>query len=540
MVFSVFGYVIYFQPKFRVVRIESDGAHEAMLSQNQTPKAVKSKETKSSEEYEALQGFLRSISSTATLPPYIKGETYSSVRGVFNQCLITCAVLILAAGAGHPIGFSAIALPQLQNKTSTLPTDEDMGSWIASIHSAATPLGSMLSGPIMEAIGRRRTLQTTTLPLVIGWILIGTASHHALLLLGRAVCGFAVGVMAAPSQVYLGEISEPRLRGLLIGTPFVAYSLGVLYVYTLGGVLSWRLVAYLSILLPSLAFVALCFSPESPTWLARRGRFHEAMAAMSRLRGDPDTAQRELHELISAREKEKARGEETIRFFDTVLRLPVLKPLLLINVFNLMQILSGSYVVIFYAVDIVKNSGGSLNPSDAAEASALVRLAVSGIACVMLLKVTRRALVLVSGVGATACTLGLAFLLSQGPGSGVLPPTLILGFVAFNTLGFFPLPGLMIGELLPTKVRGLCGGYIFCLFNAFLFGFTKFYPVMRNQIGMAGVFGLFGVSSGLATILLFLLLPETKGKSLLQIEQYYQKPNILWVTRNKMDNGQSV
>ncbi|CAF4921224.1 unnamed protein product [Pieris macdunnoughi] len=56
-----------------------------MLSQNQTPKAVKSKETKSSEEYEALQSFLRSISSTVTLPPYVKGETYSSVRGVFNQ-----------------------------------------------------------------------------------------------------------------------------------------------------------------------------------------------------------------------------------------------------------------------------------------------------------------------------------------------------------------------------------------------------------------------------------------------------------------------
>lgn len=72
----------------------------------------------------------------------------------------------------------------------------------ASIHSAATPLGSMLSGPIMEAIGRRRTLQACTLPLIVGWIIIGTATHHALLLLGRIVCGFAVGIMAAPSQVF--------------------------------------------------------------------------------------------------------------------------------------------------------------------------------------------------------------------------------------------------------------------------------------------------------------------------------------------------
>lgn len=73
-------------------------------------------------------------------------------------------------------------------------------------------------------------------------------------------------------------------------------------------------------------------------------------------------AQRELHELINAREKEKARGEESMRFFATVFRLPVLKPLMLINAFNMLQILSGSYVVIFYAVDIVTKTGGSLEP----------------------------------------------------------------------------------------------------------------------------------------------------------------------------------
>lgn len=169
----------------------------------------------------------------------------------------------------------------------------------------------------------------------------------------------------------------------------------------------------------------------------------------------------------------------------------------------------------------------------AANASALVRLVVTILACILLLRLTRRALVMISGVGTATCTLALAVILSQGPGEGITTPALILSYVAFNTLGFFLLPGLMIGELLPTKVRGLCGGYIFCLFNAVLFGFTKLYPIMKSSIGMAGVFGLFGASSALATVVLFLLLPETKGKSLLQIEQYYQRSNILWQTRQK-------
>lgn len=181
----------------------------------------------------------------------------------------------------------------------------------------------------------------------------------------------------------------------------------------------------------------------------------------------------------------------------------------------------------------------------AANATAGVRLAITIVACIMLLRVTRRSLVLVSGMGTAVSTLGLAFILMQSKESiaslpPALPPALILCYVGFNTLGFFLLPGLMVGELLPTKVRGLCGGYIFCIFNAVLFGFTKAFPNLKNAVGMSGTFGIFGASALLATLVLFLMLPETKGKSLLQIEQYYQKPNYFWVTRKKSINAQTV
>ncbi|KAI5644335.1 sugar transporter domain-containing protein [Phthorimaea operculella] len=252
-------------------------------------------------------------------------------------------------------------------------------------------------------------------------------------------------------------------------------------------------------------------------------------------------AQRELHELINAREKEKARGETKTPFFATIFARPVLKPLLLINAFNMLQIVSGSYVVIFYAVNIVENTGGSMNAQAVANASALTRLIVTVLACILLLKISRRSLVMISGAGTAAATLALCYIMLQGiDKDGWSRPILILTYVGFNTLGFFLLPGLMIGELLPTKVRGLCGGYIFCIFNTVLFGFTKLFHVMEKGMGMTGMYGLFGASATLATIVLYLLLPETKDKSLLQIEQYYQKPNILWISRKKSINGQSV
>ncbi|GBP22384.1 Putative sugar transporter ERD6-like 13 [Eumeta japonica] len=332
-----------------------------------------------------------------------RAETENEIRnGIRDK--IECERLGLDPGAsGHrcpemTLRHDILHCPIPFSPQHVFGLDLDGNTESTSIHSAATPLGSMISGPVMEAAGRRRTLQISTLPLVLGWILIGTATHHALLLLGRIVCGFAVGILAATSQrpssrnsrlsiaiesgtgivtksdtgirtesdtgigdddggitgfiiditnsanengirieienetgqvidsknviriengtniqckesefksrmvsklglplqkkgplVYIGEISEPRLRGLLIGTPFVAYSLGVLYVYMLGSALDWRAVAHLCIVLPALSFVALALSPESPTWLARHGKFHEAAAAMARLRGDMDT-----------------------------------------------------------------------------------------------------------------------------------------------------------------------------------------------------------------------------------------------------------
>ncbi|XP_026476295.1 facilitated trehalose transporter Tret1-like [Ctenocephalides felis] len=185
-----------------------------------------------------------------------------------------------------PIGYSAVLLPQLQERNDSLATDADMGSWIASVHSLASPVGSFLSGSLMDRCGRLRALQISVAPLIGGWVLLGCAPSHAVLLAGRLVAGFAVGLMAPPSQVFLGEISEPRLRGTLIGAPFVSYSLGILLVYALGSSLHWRAVAGAATVLPALALLAMCLMPESPVWLVRKEKRKRAEKALLWLRGD--------------------------------------------------------------------------------------------------------------------------------------------------------------------------------------------------------------------------------------------------------------
>lgn len=217
-----------------------------------------------------------------------------------------------------------------------------------------------------------------------------------------------------------------------------------------------------------------------------------------------------------------------------------LKPLLIINTFNLFQILAGTYFIIFYAVDIIKEvAGKDLDSLMAAIYTAVIRLVFSIIGCVLLFYLNRRTLSLISGVTSTAATLILSIYMFVNEGKETtdasfwIKATCLFVYIASNTLGFLMLPNLMVGELLPAKIRGMCGGYIFMIFNIILFLFTKAYPVMKNHAGISGIFMIFGISSLLGTIFVYLFLPETKDISLRQIEKYFQNPNYLWITRKK-------
>ncbi|XP_034185866.2 uncharacterized protein LOC117606334 isoform X5 [Osmia lignaria lignaria] len=209
----------------------------------------------------------------------------SNSKGVFAQCLVSGAVLLLAAGGGMPIGYSAILLPQLAQNNGTMHADRELGSWIASVHSLATPVGSLMSGPLLDGIGRRGSLRLTAVPLCTGWIIMGFAQNIPTLLIGRVVSGLAVGLMAVPAQVLLGEMADPGLRGFLTGSTLAFYCLGIVIIYALGATLAWNMVAFCGTILPILALSALLLIPESPTWLVRQKKPEEARKALLWLRG---------------------------------------------------------------------------------------------------------------------------------------------------------------------------------------------------------------------------------------------------------------
>jgi hypothetical protein len=219
----------------------------------------------------------------------------------------------------------------------------------------------------------------------------------------------------------------------------------------------------------------------------------------------------------------------------------VLKPVTIVNVFNLVQIVSGTYLVIFYAVNLIsetEDEAGGIDTFLVAVLTAVFRLIFIIIACFLLLWVGRRPLAVFSGLGSSAAALGVGtFLYYRHHSSESLDTWIVAGFiltyVATNTVGFFVLPGIAIGELLPVKIRGACGGYIYAIFNVLLFFIAKVFPAMLHTMGSHGVFWMFGTSSLLGTLFVYLFFPETKGKSLEEIEDYFAEKNVMWLTRKK-------
>ncbi|CAB3360092.1 Hypothetical predicted protein [Cloeon dipterum] len=372
-------------------------------------------------------------------------------------------------------------------KNSSIPTTEEDGSWIASIHSIFTPIGALISGPIMERLGRRPGLIISIFPGLIGWICIALSESHLALFIGRSFTGLSTGLSLAPGVVIIGESAEPRLRGILVGAPSISFSLGILMIYTLNSALPWQTVSLLATILPLVALVSLFFLPESPLWLERVGRTEEAQKAMTWLRGGSEHQAR--HELLLLKQQQIQNvlfeeAHSTARKSSPLLSRPVLRALIVINVFNIFLVLGGTYTIIFYAVNVLQQSSGdSISAFEIAVSTAIARVLLTTLACFLLLHVGRRPLTISSGLGSSVAALGVSAWLYWSPklvGYEWVPTALVLAFVVFNSYGFFTIQALMLGEMLPARARGPSSGLTCALVNAVIFFTSKTYPWMTR------------------------------------------------------------
>lgn len=340
---------------------------------------------------------------------------------------------------------------------------------------------------------------------------------------------FSINFFSFIKQIYLAETADADFRGVTLNLSYVSLSLGFLLTFVLGAALNWRNVAMCGIILPILTLIGTFIIPESPIWLLRNNQMEKAYQSFLWLRGDAGIARDELNENLGRinQEREIARNTAQMTSYRDFLHPSVLKPITIIFAFILLFNLTGTYLIIYYAIDILSQVNLTMNAYNASVILSVVRLVVTVGFCWLFTRVKRRNIYLIAGFGSTFSTLFLAAYLHNEESfpnetmNLTVTGSMLLLFIATNT-GFMIAPGFMVGEMLAAKIRGRLAGYIYTYFSIVTFILNKFFPNLNQHIGLTGVIFVFGLSSLATTALIYFTVPETKGKTLLEIERYFQ------------------
>ena len=430
-----------------------------------------------------------------------------------------------------------------------------MLGWVVSSALLGTIAGCIVSGIVTDRIGRKRTLILAALLLTLsaigcmwtpqflgeisrGWISTSLDRAYSWLIVFRLIGGIGVGITSVVAPIYISEITLPESRGRMVSIYQLSITLGILLAFLVDwivlnnagdaagivsgdkvGFLRWMFVEELwrgmfGTEIPiALLFFLLFLTPESPRWLVTRNREEEAKRIMIKVGGE-DRAEQEMAEIRELKHEQKGSIRELL---SPVLRIPFLIGVLL----PMFSHLSGIAAIMYFAPNILNESIQSVESSFlGAVLVGLVNSAFTFVAILNIEKFGRRPLLLVGVVGAFLSLAGVGLLFVLDSRFVIIP---LLFYVASFAFSYGPIVWVIISEIFPTNIRGLAVsmGSFSLMVTGFFITLTN--PVFFETIKPGGTFFLYAALTLPAIWFIWRFVPETKGKSLEQIEKYWRE-----------------
>ncbi|XP_042241179.1 facilitated trehalose transporter Tret1-2 homolog [Homarus americanus] len=450
-----------------------------------------------------------------------------------QHCTQVLATLVVSLGplcAGLGKGYSSPALASMAMLSAQghhFSISEDQGSWIASLSLLGAFFGAVPGGMAIK-FGRKRVLCGVAIPFALSWLMTVVAWNVNMLYVAALMGGVCSAVIAVVTPVYISEIAHPEIRGCLCALAKMSSNIGMLLSYLLGAFLNWRELATVTAVAPVCLFLAALFIPETPSFLLYRGRDTEAANALRWLRGSETDVARELTTM-------KANIATLRRDTDSCpQRTPpreLLRPLFITCGLMVFQKFSGANAFNFYAVPILAKTFVGLNPYRAAVVVAFVQICAGMASSALIDTVGRRPLLVFSNMlmsAALAAFGGYMYLKGLDQNENMLarqkwrdsdwvPLFCILVIEIAFALGVSPISWLYIGELFPLKHRGL-GSVAASVSYACSFVSVKTFVDLEFLLGLYGAFWLYSSVAALALIFTLIFVPETKGKSLQEMQ----------------------
>ena len=386
-------------------------------------------------------------------------------------------------------------------------------------------IGALAAGRIADQVGRRPTVLGTAALFVAGVMLAAFSPSYAVLVAARVVIGLAVGSASMVVPLYIGEVVPPRIRGAMVSFNQLAITSGILAAYLvdygLASSENWRLMFGLAAIPAILMFTGMLFQRESPHWLVAQGREDEAREVLRRVRdeGGIDAEIAEVRDLSARRSSFRE------------VAAPAVRHVMVIGVaLAVFQQITGINTIIYYAPTLLSSAGlGNSAALLANVVNGAVNVAMTIVAIRLLDRVGRRPLLLggTTGMAAGMIVVALTFAIGGSQLHGGTAYIAIAGLLVYTgsfAIGLGPVFWLLISEIYPVKIRGQAMSVATMANWGANFVVTISFLTLLSAIGNAGTFFLFAGLSIVALAYFQRQVPETKNRSLQEIERDLDLP----------------
>ncbi len=456
-------------------------------------------------------------------------STLAEERGSIVYVMVVCMVAALGGLLfGYDTGVINGAIGPLK---AHFVLDASWAGWATGCALVGCAIGAAIAGVLSDWLGRKKVLILSAILFFISAVGTALPKNITTFIIYRIIGGLGVGAASMSSPMYIAEISPARIRGRMVSVNQFAIVTGFLVVYFVNYFIAlqgdqmwnqesgWRWMFGSEALPALLLLVLLFFVPESPRWLTKQNRSEEALEILTRVNG-AEYAKTELLEIKDAIAHESGSLKQLFQ--------PGMKIVLVIGiVLAVLQQVTGINVFLYFGTEIFKKMGSETN-------AALLQTVVVGavnltftiVAIWMVDRLGRKPLMMIGSVGMGLSLLGMG-LMAYVQKTDLWVLLFILGYIACFALSVGPVTWVILSEIFPTRIRGRAMAIAtVCLWVA-NYVVSQTFPMMEENNWLlekfhhAFPFWLYGIFCVVLVIFVWRFVPETKGKTLEEIEKHW-------------------
>lgn len=457
-----------------------------------------------------------SPSATVERPPAVS---------VFQSAILLTVALVAVLG-GFLFGYDTAVINGANEYLKThFLLDPTQQGWAGSSAIAGCIPGALIAGFLSDRFGRRKVLFVCAILYAVSGLLSAVPRTFLEFLLARFLSGLSIGISSMICPVYIAELAPPLWRGRLgsmfqlgiVSGIFISLFINA-FIQRMGDDVwnadsGWRWMLGAEVV-PALFFLAVLFpAKESPRWLIQMNREDEARDILESIGGAAYAGD----EVAAVREVLK---QEDSSMIELLSHARFRRPLIIAGLLMAFSQFSGINAIMYYSTDIFTTAHVGVKDAFAATVVVgLVNLLFTFVAIALVDKAGRRPLLLI-GLAAQVIALGCAGWMFHTNANGIGLLVAIVAFIAAFAMALGPIPWILSSEIFPMRIRGRAMSVATFVIWGSCYIVSATFPILNNSphVGPALTFWIYGLCSALGFVFVFMMVPETKGRTLEEIE----------------------